>query len=66
MRIPELAFPPWVLWERRGTITGVRFPGVYLLSITTENLTGRAPEWEEVSYIGAPAPDRLASPTRGP
>ncbi len=52
MAIPELAFPPWVPWESRRRLPLVRLPGVYLLSITTESLTGNALQWDDVSYIG--------------
>lgn len=52
MTIPELTFPPWVPWERRGTIPGVRLPGVYLVSISKKDLSGRRPHWSDVSYIG--------------
>lgn len=52
IEIPELKFSKWHYWPDRGQLTEISFPGVYMLSITEQDLTGRVVRFKDVSYIG--------------
>lgn len=52
LTVPELDFPSWVAWEDRMSLSGVEYPGVYLVALSTQSLVRVAPQWEVVSYIG--------------
>ena len=49
---PRLTFSPWYAWASRDQIDGWRYPGVYLVAITNAQLSGKAPRWADVCYIG--------------
>ncbi len=52
MNKPKLQFSKWMLWEKRNDYSYKRYPGIYLISITSKNLAGRYPSLKDVSYIG--------------
>ena len=49
---PELKFSKWYKWEDRKTFPENDYPGVYMLAITDEDLSGKTPMFKDVSYIG--------------
>ena len=50
--VPQLSFGIWRAWEDRDAIRNRRYPGVYLLAITTKRLAGQRARVEDASYIG--------------
>lgn len=51
--IPELKFSKWYAWENRTRYPLVDYPGVYLISISSNShLEGQEPRFEDVVYIG--------------
>jgi len=46
-------FSLWVRWKERGALDGLRFPGVYALAISEEDIAGAAFSWrQEIIYVG--------------
>ena len=52
IKLPELSFTQWAPWNERNKIKAAEYPGVFLIAITKKNLTGKIPEYKDVSYIG--------------
>ncbi|WP_122033190.1 hypothetical protein [Aliivibrio sp. EL58] len=52
LEIPELKFGQWVYWADRDAIDNISFPGIYVLAITSEDLTNKPVEYSQVVYIG--------------
>lgn len=50
--IPELAFTKWCPWEKRNSIDGASYPGVYALAISIEELERKSVQFSDVCYIG--------------
>jgi len=49
----EKNFSKWAKWPERGRFPGLKSPGVYILAISTKNLSGRDFKWiPDVKYIG--------------
>ncbi len=49
----EKNFSKWAKWSERGRFLGLKSPGVYILAISTKNLSGRDFKWiPDVKYIG--------------
>jgi hypothetical protein len=53
VEIPALQFSNWYHWNRRSEFPDNKFPGVYLISVTSRSdLHGLSIGWKLVSYIG--------------
>ncbi|WP_445157280.1 hypothetical protein [Halomonas sp. E14] len=50
--IPSLDFTRWKLWGERFDITDRKYPGVYVIAISDQDLSGKAVKWRNVVYIG--------------
>lgn len=50
--IPKLVYSPWHSWEERLGSQNCEYPGVYMMAISRKDLTGKIPEYKDVSYIG--------------
>ena len=49
----RIKFTPWVRWDDRGKIGGIKNPGVYALVITTKDISKTPFEYiEEIVYFG--------------
>jgi len=49
----EEIFSKWAKWPKRGQLLGLKSPGVYILAISTKNLSGCDFKWTpDVKYIG--------------
>ena len=43
----------WVKWENRSKIENIKYPGIYSIAVTDENIEGRQFEMiNEIEYIG--------------
>jgi hypothetical protein len=46
-------FSKWVPWADRGSLEGLKFPGVYALAISERDLAGEDFDWQkEIVYFG--------------
>jgi hypothetical protein len=52
IEIPELKFSRWHYWPDRGQLPGISSPGIYMLSVTEQDLSGKVVRFRDVSYIG--------------
>jgi hypothetical protein len=52
LTVPRLYFGKWHSWGNRKNISGYTFPGVYMIAITSKNLSGERVNFSDVSYIG--------------
>ena len=50
MESPELKFGYWSAWEERGLIEDSRYPGVYVLAMSDEDLAGKPVNYQDVHY----------------
>lgn len=50
--IPKLVYSPWHSLEERLRSQNCEYPGVYMVAISRKDLTGKIPEYKDVSYIG--------------
>ena len=50
--MPKLSYSPWVPWEERNRIDSSKYPGIYLIAISTKDLSGLSPSYKDVVYIG--------------
>lgn len=49
----EPIFSAWASWPKRTELEGLRFPGVYAMAISDEDLTGTLFSWRrEIVYVG--------------
>ena len=52
-RIAGKRFTPWARWVERNEIPGIMYPGVYCITISEEDISGREFNWiPEIKYIG--------------
>jgi hypothetical protein len=48
-----MQFSNWIKWNNRNTLANIEYPGVYIIAISTEDLTGKSFRWiEDISYVG--------------
>jgi hypothetical protein len=52
IEVPELVFTEWYLWEKRTSIKNSNYPGIYMIAISKNNLSGHRPSYKDVCYIG--------------
>src|SRR3989344_3397510 len=46
-------FSDWTLWQNRNRLDNIKYPGIYILAHTHNDISGRRFEWlEEIIYIG--------------
>ena len=46
-------FSNWFKWEKRNNAENIKFPGIYILAVSTENLDGKTFDWlSDVKYVG--------------
>jgi len=46
-------FSNWFKWENRNKAENIKFPGIYILAVSTKNLEGEKFDWlSEVEYVG--------------
>ena len=50
--MPPLNFSKWMSWGKRFEFADRKEPGVYMISITENDLEGKEPRYEDVVYIG--------------
>ena len=49
----ENKFSLWKSWPRRDEVSGVEYPGVYVLAYSTRNIAGKPFSWrKEIIYVG--------------
>lgn len=49
----EEKFSPWVKWEKRNELPGIKFPGIYVCAVSKENIENDKFAWiSEIAYIG--------------
>ncbi len=49
---PKLIFSRWYAWNDRDKFHDRKYPGVYMIAITRNNLGGKKPNFKDVVYIG--------------
>jgi len=46
-------FSNWFKWEKRNNAENIKFPGIYIIAVSTENLEGRQFDWlSDIKYVG--------------
>jgi len=46
-------FSNWFKWENKNKAENIKFPGIYILAVSTKNLEGKKFDWIlEVEYVG--------------
>jgi hypothetical protein len=49
----QLDFSPWYRWSERGSYDGINYPGIYVVAITSDDISGEAFSFRpEVVYVG--------------
>ncbi|ODS29934.1 MAG: hypothetical protein SCARUB_04960 [Candidatus Scalindua rubra] len=49
----EERFSKWLKWENRDSATGIRYPGIYVCSVSSQDISGNKFSWiPEIIYIG--------------
>ena len=49
----EKNFSKWFKWAERDQLPGLKYPGVYILAISSSNIAGQSFKWSsDVKYIG--------------
>lgn len=49
----ESKFTAWSAWENRDDLLGINFPGIYVIRISSKNISGRKFSWhKEIVYVG--------------
>ncbi|GIZ07914.1 hypothetical protein [Flavobacterium sp. UMI-01] len=43
----------WIKWENRNNLEGIKYPGIYIIAVTSENIEGQSFKMiENIEYIG--------------
>jgi len=50
--MPKLNFSKWYSWENRSQFPLKNSPGVYILTINSENLEGKTTKISQIKYVG--------------
>lgn len=49
----EIDFSHWIPWDKRETLKGVEYPGVYAIALCEKDIAGTLFHWrEDIIYIG--------------
>jgi len=46
-------FSQWIKWKDRNSLNGIKYPGIYCISISEKDLSGQNFEWiSKITYVG--------------
>ncbi len=49
----DRGFSKWIKWKDRNTLKGIEYPGIYCISISKKDLSGKDFEWiSKITYVG--------------